>query len=502
MKRIYICLLLPGLLIGCSKQAQVASFEQTFIEHIRDTCYCKIEVEYQYFESFPGDKSIMKALNAEFAHLAFGQYDQELYIPMNHYGRRIPLTQSLPGDWYGISTENAVDRYRALLRDSYSFTNPDASPNWYFYIEAHLGGRFKNLQSYYVLEGCCPGSASEYDEERGFVFDVNTGRKVSLYEIIPIENQDELTRRIKARDLEKGNYGYAEPGYFNVSEDGITFFQHIYDPDREWSVLLSWEEIDDIVDKSVFTTSPGRMDIFRNQSKRLLEHYFDPREEGLDWKKTSLDVDIAYFDNESKNKRLAGRINESIDTMLFSIPDLAEIYDLESNSPVVSSFTERMNHLQPENTAPLYYEAIVEMYQRHPEDYDIMDYGINAGFGPRYKKWQNYVGVFSVFTGGNHVHQMCKTLLIDMEDGKIVSLEDIIPAANQAEVLSLLKDVLKEEAGTEAECYHVDRLEDVFFLTADGITWLYLGTYPADYYADLFIPWNKLKGLVKSEFLP
>ena len=68
MKRIYICLLLPGLLIGCSKQAKVASFVKTFHEYIRDTCYCKIEVEYQYFESFPGDKSIMKALNAEFAH--------------------------------------------------------------------------------------------------------------------------------------------------------------------------------------------------------------------------------------------------------------------------------------------------------------------------------------------------------------------------------------------------------------------------------------------------
>ena len=501
---------------ACTKQIKIGTFENEYNDFEGATCVCNVDVRYQYFKKFPGDDAIRKALNAEIAQLAFGQYDTELYIPMNSHGEYlkpgIPLTQALPGDWYDVSAQDMADRFHTLVMDSFHYDRDDhysnSSAPWSFSVDGQFGESFKNLQSYRVWTGQCPGSAAINYEELGIVLDVNTGRKVSLDEIVPLENQTELKRMLAAKQgMEEFDPDlYWLPRNFNISEDGITFFTNIntwaYDPDVE-HVTLSWDDVAELVDKSIFTTSYDKIVSPVEKSKRLLKRYFSQSGDTDNNDYTGLNVDIAYLDDKTGNEETVGTINRAIGSLVFDIPLMAEVFDLEKSSDLVKSYTERIGSLPLTEAAPLFKEAMAE-FKQHDSYVPVneFEYWINSGFGPRYKKWQNYASILFVSTGANHVPNLCRTLLLDMESGKPVGLDEVIPQEKQSQVLPLLKNRLDQIAGEEADWYHLDELTDTFFVTSDGISWLYKGVYPADYYIDIDLSWSELKGIVREAFLP
>lgn len=518
MKRLFAILLsIVMLFSACQKKTVTAVYEKSFC----DVDSLSLDVDFEYYKAFAGEESVLKAMNAEIYNVVFNDYDVNLYIPVSNYsdfaayGSSFPVTHSLPSDWYGLSAKKAAERFHSLLLDSYQYDSNGETP-WEFLVEAEFGPSFKNLQSYHVWAGSCPGSAAISYEERGIVLDTNTGKKISIDELIPPENQSAVIKLLaEVNSFYEANVDriMGLPDDFNVSEEGITFYGNIdtwaYDPDVE-QTFISWDKLDELVDNKVFEAGLSPTNSSKESSKRMLKRFrqavHNPdseTEEDDNLELVNLDLDIAYYDNVSDNRQLTDRLNEAITGMMFDPSDIADcFFELDTTHLDLKARFDKIRTLNPGDAAPLVSEAMKACLDA--SDGENVELWINAGFGPKYKRWRNYIAVFSIDTGGNHIPTRCKSILLDLENGSVLCLDDIVPEQKQPQVLSMLKNVLNDIAGEDAEVYEygMDSLSDFFVLTSSGITWLYLGMYPSDYYIELPLPWSSLKGLVREDLLP
>lgn len=177
--------------------------------------------------------------------------------------------------------------------------------------------------------------------------------------------------------------------------------------------------------------------------------------------------------------------------------------------------------LSLEQLKKAYVDSVAALFSTNNEDIPI---GYSLEYKPRFIAQNQQLAMFTAYlyayTGGAHGMYSTHFVNFDLKNKKVLKLDDILLANQQEKFNQLLKqaylDYLSlteyEESNNKAEQILADRAEmgwiveptDNFTFRYDGLVLSYppydLGPYAAGE-IELFIPYRKLLGVLKSEYL-